>query len=61
MELSCCAWALTGSEEDALTALAAIGFRSIDVQAKTFVGPAARARIDDLAACRSPASRCVLI
>ena len=48
MELSCCAWALTGSEEDALTELAAIGFRSIDVQAKTFVGPAARARIDDL-------------
>ena len=48
MELSCCAWALTGSEEDALAALAAIGFRSIDVQAKTFVGPASRARIDDL-------------
>ena len=48
MELSCCAWALTGSEEDVLTALAAIGFRSIDVQAKTFVGPASRARIDDL-------------
>lgn len=48
MELSCCAWALTGSEEDALTALAAIGFRSIDVQAKTFVSPASRARLDDL-------------
>lgn len=48
MELSCCAWALTGAEEETLDALAAIGFRSIDVQAKTFVGPAARARIDDL-------------
>ena len=48
MNLSCCAWALTGSEEDALTTLAAIGFCSIDVQAKTFVGPASRARIDDL-------------
>ena len=48
MELSCCAWALTGPEEDALTALAAIGFRSIDVQAKTFIRPASRARIDDL-------------
>ena len=48
MELSCCAWALTGSEEDSLAALAAIGFRSIDVQAKTFVSPASRARIDDL-------------
>ena len=42
MNLSCCTWALTGSEEDALTALAAIGFRSIDVQAKTFVSPASR-------------------
>ena len=48
MDLSCCAWALTGSEEDALTALAAIGFRSIDVQAKTFVSREARARINDL-------------
>ncbi len=48
MELSCCAWALTGSEEDALAALAAIGFRSIDVQAKTFVSSASRARMDDL-------------
>ena len=48
MELSCCAWALTGSEEDALTALAAIGFRSIDVQAKTFVSSASRARLNDL-------------
>ena len=48
MNLSCCTWALTGSEEDALTALAAIGFRSIDVQAKTFVSPVSRTRIDDL-------------
>ena len=48
MELSCCAWASTGSEEDALTALTAIGFRSIDVQAKTFVGPASRAHINYL-------------
>ena len=48
MDLSCCAWALTGSEEDALTTLAAIGFRSIDVQAKTFGSPESRARIDDL-------------
>ena len=48
MELSCCAWALTGSEEDTLAALAAMGFRSIDVQAKTFDSPASRARIDDL-------------
>lgn len=48
MNLSCCTWALTGSEEDALTALAAIGFRSIDVQAKTFVSPTSRTRIDDL-------------
>ena len=48
MNLSCCTWALTGPEEKALTALAAIGFRSIDVQAKTFVSPASRARIGDL-------------
>ena len=48
MDLSCCTWALTGSEEDALAALTAIGFRSIDVQAKTFVSQASRARIDDL-------------
>ncbi len=48
MELSCCAWALTGPEEDALTALAALGFRSIDVQAKTFVSPGSRGHLDDL-------------
>ncbi len=48
MQLSCCAWALTGPEEKNLAVLADLGFGSIDIQARTFTGAEARARIDDL-------------
>ena len=48
VELSSCAWALTGPEEDALDTLSQIGFRSVDIQAKTFQSPQARTRIQDL-------------
>ncbi len=48
MNLSCCAWALSGPEEDALATVAAIGFRSIDVQAGTYCSHSSRARIQDL-------------
>ncbi len=48
MELSCCAWALTGREKDTLNTLADIGFNSIDIQAKTFQNPDAQSQIKDL-------------
>ena len=48
MQLSCCVWALTGPEEKNIAALADLGFGSIDIQASTFTGADARARIDDL-------------
>lgn len=48
MQQSCCAWALTGPEEDNLTTLAAIGFTAIDIQAKTFQSTTAQAKIQDL-------------
>jgi len=48
VQLSCCAWALTGPEENNLAVLADLGFGSIDIQARTFTGAEARARIDDL-------------
>ena len=48
VELSSCAWALTGPEEDALDTLSQIGFRSVDIQAITFQSPQARSRIQDL-------------
>ena len=48
VELSSCVWALTSPEEDALDTLSQIGFRSVDIQAKTFQSPQARTRIQDL-------------
>ncbi len=48
MELSCCAWALTGPEHDTLNSLADIGFSSIDIQAKTFQSASAQMHIQDL-------------
>ena len=48
MQLSCCAWAFTGREEDTLNSLADLGFDSIDIQAKTFQSPDAQSQIQDL-------------
>ena len=48
MQLSCCAWALTGPEEKNIASLAALGFGSIDIQARTFTGTDARARLNDV-------------
>ena len=48
MNLSCCAWSLPGPEEDALAAIAAIGFRSIDVQAGTYGSPSSRVLVREL-------------
>jgi sugar phosphate isomerase/epimerase len=48
VELSCCAWALSGPEDQTLETLADIGFRSVDIQAHTFTSAEARTRIQDL-------------
>lgn len=48
MNLSCCAWSLPGPEEDALATIAAIGFRSIDVQAGTYGSPSSRVLVREL-------------
>ncbi len=48
MNLACCIWALSGSDEDILTQMANLGFQWIDVQPFTVVTPAARQRLSDL-------------
>ena len=48
MNISCCAWALSGPEEGALDQLAAIGFRHIDVQARTYTSAQSRSHQSDL-------------
>jgi len=48
MNLACCIWALSGSEDDLLTQTAGIGFDWIDVQPFTFTAEGARAKISQL-------------
>jgi len=48
MDISCCAWALSGPEETMLGQLSALGFTSIDVQARTFTSASARAHMSEL-------------
>ncbi|MGY8825214.1 MAG: sugar phosphate isomerase/epimerase family protein [Candidatus Latescibacterota bacterium] len=48
MDISCCAWALSGPEETALDQLASWGFDSIDVQARTFANATARTQMSAL-------------
>ena len=48
MNLSCCTWSLPGPEEDAIAALAATGFRFIDVQAGTYRSPSSRVLVEEL-------------
>jgi hydroxypyruvate isomerase len=48
MNLSCCLWALSGPEEEALTALAGTGFRSIDIRPFDLAGAAAQLKARDL-------------
>ena len=45
MQLSCCAWALGGPEEESVDALAALGFAALDMRPGMFVGAAARSRL----------------
>lgn len=57
MNISCCAWALSGPEETALEQLSAMGFSQIDVQARTFTSATARTRMSELGL----AVRCVAL
>ncbi len=48
MDISCCVWALSTPEENALQHLADLGFAHIDVQALTYTTPSIQAQIDAL-------------
>jgi sugar phosphate isomerase/epimerase len=48
MELSCCIWALSGSEEEVLTKIANAGFRHIDLQPFVFIPEDIQPRIHHL-------------
>lgn len=48
MNLSCCLWALSGPEEESLTALAETGFRSIDIRPVDLTGDLAQQKARDL-------------
>ncbi len=57
MDISCCAWALSGPEEKALNRLSTLGFKYIDVQTHTFTSASARAQMSQLGL----AVRCVAL
>jgi sugar phosphate isomerase/epimerase len=48
MDISCCAWALSTPEKQALDQLASIGFEHIDVQAQTYTNSTSHVRLADL-------------
>ncbi len=48
MDISCCAWALSGPEIQALDQLAAMGFEHLDVQACTYTHSASLVHLADL-------------
>ena len=48
MDISCCAWALSGPEPRALNQLAELGFAHIDVQTHTYATAQSQAAMDAL-------------